>query len=351
MPNSKTTNLDLNVGYDENDRTKVWIDGIDSNFELLDLELGTVLKAISDSGIALSQSVELHDEWSTGTYVIQTTLPESFSNTSAQRYGNYIYIFVGKNNSVGDIYKFDTLRYLLTKLDNSIPSGFNNFNTEIYRGTVYLFAGKEDSVASDLIYSYNTSTNEFNVLDIKLTEKRYETSSCIINGIIYIFGGKDENDNDTKSILTIDLDNKSSSTLSLQLPSNICKSTSLSFNDKGYIIGGYNTSIDKYINTILEFNPINSSLNTLNSVLDNGVCSAGVLLVDNNIYLLGGKMQNQDSDLIYKIDVLNDNIALLEFKLPSPLYNFAYSNNDYYGYLFGGILNNTNTNQIVRFVP
>ena len=60
---SKTENLELNISYTENQRTVSWIDGIDNNFQILDNTIGAVLKGISDSGILLSDNVDLIDDF------------------------------------------------------------------------------------------------------------------------------------------------------------------------------------------------------------------------------------------------------------------------------------------------
>lgn len=345
MPSSKTTNLDLNVGYAETDRTQSWIDGIDNNFRNLDNDLGTVFKAIENAGITLSRNVALEDEWSTGAYLLNTTFLSSFKNASAIRFGTYIYVFIGSENAEGDIYKFNSVKYTLTKIDAKVPLGFNNFKVEQYQGRVFLIGGCENQTASNLFYIFDIANEEILVPDTTLSISLTNCGSCIINNYIYLFGGNDENGNQLNSILKFNVADYSNSLLSLSLLESDDSLSATAIEDNVYLFGGNNS------NKIYEFDSINETITLLNETLPTNIKNHQSILLDDNIYILGGKNGNQILDTIYKFDYNNKTISTLDFILPIVLSNFAIAVTDNYAYLFGGETTNGNSTRIIRFVP
>ena len=345
MPSSKTTNLDLNVGYAETDRTQSWINGIDNNFRTLDTDLGTVFKAIENAGITLSRNVALEDEWSTGAYLLNTTFLNSFKNASAIRFGTYIYVFVGNENGEGDIYKFNSVKYTLTKLDAKIPLSFNNFKAEHYQGRVFLIGGCENQTASNLFYIFDIANEEILVPDTTLGINLTNCGSCIIDKYIYLFGGIDENGNQLNSILKFDVTNYSTSILSTTLLEYNDSLSATPIENNAYLFGGNNS------NKIYEFDSVNETITLLNVTLSTNVKNQQSILLDNNIYVLGGKNNNQILDTIYKFDYQNKTINTMDFTLPIVLSNFAIGVTDNYAYLFGGETTNGNSTRIIRFVP
>ena len=348
MPNSKTTNLDLNYNYDDTDRTTVWLDGLDSNFQILDDALGTVFKAIIDAGITLSRDVELHDEWSTGSYLLSTTFLNSFESAPAITSGNYIYIFIGNSNSVGEIYKFDSLRYTLVKLNTTIPAGFTNFIAEIHQGIVYLFAGKQNNIASDSIFTFNLGTEHLQLYEIPMAAERSDSCSCVIDDSIYVFGGIDSSEIITDTIIEINLNNESSSILALSLPQPICKSSAQY--DEGYIylFGGENSV---RLNTIYKIDLINDSIDLLDITLPEPLSQHKTCKLNSYIYLFGGLSDTGLKDTIYKFSSDTNSLILLNFTLPMPLANPAASATSDYIYTFGGVINTGNSTRIIRIVP
>lgn len=52
----KTTNLELNIGYSEDNKNSIWINEKDDNFEILDTAIGTVFNSAEDNGIEIKKS-------------------------------------------------------------------------------------------------------------------------------------------------------------------------------------------------------------------------------------------------------------------------------------------------------
>lgn len=345
MPSSKTTNLDLNVGYAETDKTQSWINGIDDNFRTLDNDLGTVFKAIENAGITLSRNVALEDEWSTGAYLLNTAFLNSFKNGSAIRFGTYIYVFIGSENTEGDIYKFNSVKYTLTLLDAKVPLGFNNFKAEQYQGRVFLIGGCENQTASNLFYIFDIANEEILVPDITLGINLTNCGSCIVDNYIYLFGGIDENGNQLNTILKFDVTDYTNSVLALSLPQSNDSLSATSIENIIYLFGGNNS------NKIYEFDSVNETITLLTTTLSTNIKNHQSILLDDNIYILGGKNDNQVLDTIYKFDYHNQTISTLDFTLPIVLSNFAIAVTDNYAYLFGGETVNGNSTRIIRFVP
>lgn len=348
MPSSKTTNLDLNYGYEPEDKTTVWLDGLDNNFQILDSALGTVFKAISDAGIILSRDVELHDEWSTGTYLLSTTFLTGFKSAPSVTNGNYIYVFIGKDDVEGDIYKFDALRYTLSKVDITLPSGFTNFLAEVNQGIVYLFAGKQNGLPSDLIYTYNIGTNHVQLFDTTLPQAITNSCSCLVGDDIYLFGGID-NSNDIKdSIIKIDLNEKSSSLLSLSLNQPLSNASVEYINNYIYLFGGENESP---LNTIYKIDLDNNSITLLSTEMQYGLYLHRTCILGNYIYLFGGISSSGLTDKIYRFNYNDDSLIILNFTLPMSLADFAISPTSDYIYIFGGATLTSDSPRIIRFVP
>lgn len=344
MPSSKTTNLDLNVGYAETDRTQSWINGIDDNFRSLDNSLGTIFKAIENAGIVLSRNVALEDEWSTGAYTINTSFLTAFKNGVATRFGSYIYIFIGNENSTGEIYKFNAVKYTLTKLEAELPLGFNNFKAEQYQGKVFLLGGCVGQVASNLFYIFDIATEEIEVPDGTLTTTVSNCGSCLIDGYIYLFGGLDENNNKLNTILKFNARDYSNSLLATTIPMSIAELTACSKDNVAYIFGG-NSS-----NKIYKFNSLDNTISAITAELPDYVYANKSILLNNNMYILGGKTNSELLNIIYKFNLENETLTSLTFTLPTAVANFAIAITDSYGYLFGGEISTGSSNRIIRFV-
>ena len=52
----KTINLELNIGFKETDRSELWFDDKDSNFEILDNAYGVIFESAEENGIQKKKS-------------------------------------------------------------------------------------------------------------------------------------------------------------------------------------------------------------------------------------------------------------------------------------------------------
>ena len=345
MPSSKTTNLDLNVGYAETDRTQSWIAGIDDNFRNLDNSLGTVFKAIESAGITLSRNVALEDEWSTGAYIINTSFLSAFKNGAAVRFGSYVYVFIGSENSTGEVYKFNIVKYTLVKLDIKLPYGFTSFRAEQYQGKIFLLGGCINQIASNLFYIFDIATEELESPEETLVMSVSSCGSCIVDEYIYLFGGINEANIKLNTILKFNTKTYMNSILSVTLPEQVTGTAACADGTNIYLFGG-NASTKIY-----NFDPINNTIIELSKTLPVTIDGHASILLNNNIYIFGGRSQDNLLATVYKFDLNTELLSLMSFELPTALADFAVATTDSYGYLFGGENETGISSRIIRFVP
>ncbi len=58
----KTTNLNLNIGYDKENKNQTWLIDKDDNYIILDEAIGAVFNGATSNGIQIKES-ENHLDW------------------------------------------------------------------------------------------------------------------------------------------------------------------------------------------------------------------------------------------------------------------------------------------------
>lgn len=346
---SKTENLELNISYTENQRTVSWIDGIDNNFQILDNTIGAVLKGISDSGILLSDNVDLIDDFNSGFKVLTQTLPSGidYEDIKVGRIKKNLYLFIGSTTSC-PVYLFNTSTLTLTDTQLTLPKNLVYFNVESDGNNIYILGGKEsDNTLNTNVYSFNGST--FTTYETELIEGKYKATSMLLGNDIYLFSGYN-NTSLTRNIIVFNISSGESSDLGNLLPNPVLNFTPLIESGMGYIMGGLENG-DMISNKIYRFNPQQKRITLLNFNLPQSLSGGCILEYYDRIYLIGGKLSTGESTKIYKVNILSGSFSeLTDLNLPIPLGNSAYSNANYKGYIFGGISQGVGSNKIIRYI-
>lgn len=133
---------------------------------------------------------------------IKSNNPETRRYFSFHTFGNFLYIFGGRDDAkrMNDLWKYDIYNNKWVELNPKgyIPTARSGHSSVIYENSIFLFGGNDGKdVLDDKLYEYNILLNEWKVLDTtKNPRGRFWHCSCVDHsqGILYIFGGNNSND-------------------------------------------------------------------------------------------------------------------------------------------------------------
>ena len=124
------------------------------------------------------------------------SLQTPIKNATACSYNEFIYIIGGQNTSgyVNDIHVFDTITGKLTSTITLLPASLSNSACNIIDNMMYITGGYNGTNAVDSTFSYDITNDIWNVEPTLITA-RYNHSSTILDGNIYIAGGTTSSNN------------------------------------------------------------------------------------------------------------------------------------------------------------
>ena len=228
---------------------------------------------------------------------LEATLPSARGNTSAATAPNgKIYVFGGYgglHNPLNDIVEFDPVTQTVTTLEATLPSGRNGTSAATApNGKIYVFGGSDDGVLLDEIVEFDPVAQAVTTLEATLPSVTCYTSAATApNGKIYVFGGN-AGGGHNDDIVEFDPVTQTATTLDSTLPSgNYGASAATAPNGKIYVFGGgYSESgRGKYLDDIVEFDPVTQSVTTLEATLPTGRQYTSAATAPNGkIYVFGG---------------------------------------------------------------
>lgn len=206
-------------------------------------------------------------------------LPFTFSNGIAIKYGDYIYIGLGKQNgkSSNKMHKFDIKTGKTTEIA-SMPGEAtrNQAVAQMLDGEIYVFSGG-DSVAYTDGYKYNIKNNKWQaVSDVKVDGQKISllgAGSVKLNDEeMLVIGGfnKEIYDNAVKQLGTLQGDDLSK------------------FKSKYF---GADPQEFRWNKKILVYNADKNSWRTIGEVPFDAPCGAGVVIDKNKIYSINGEIK------------------------------------------------------------
>jgi N-acetylneuraminic acid mutarotase len=136
------------------------------------------------------------------------SLPRPLCVHCACTVGNAIYVLggvehdeVGELITVNNVLKFDCGKQIWSEAP-PMPEERDDAGACVVDGDIYIFGGKTDNdVRTSTTYRFSTETNEWATL-APLPEAKSRHSVCALDGLIYVMGG-DDNDDDVDSISSV----------------------------------------------------------------------------------------------------------------------------------------------------
>jgi len=139
-----------------------------------------------------------------------------------------------------------------------------------------------------------------------------------------------------------------------RLPQGIQIAASIWEGTNAYIFGGASHTAGPF-NSILKYNPITGSISSMSAVLPDPVCDFPAVWTGQYVYTFGGYVAHlHTSDKIVRYDPSTDTIAVMGARLPNyafPLYSMCAIWDGNYAYLFGGYDGYSYYDQILRYDP
>jgi N-acetylneuraminic acid mutarotase len=139
-----------------------------------------------------------------------------------------------------------------------------------------------------------------------------------------------------------------------RLPQGIQGAASVWDGTNAYIFGGTSHTAGPF-NSILKYNPITGSISSMSAVLPDPVCDFPAVWTGQYAYTFGGYVAHlHTSDKIVRYDPSTDTIAVMGARLPNyafPLYSMCAIWDGNYAYLFGGYDGYSYYDQILRYDP
>jgi len=234
------------------------------------------------------------------------------------------------SNSV--INRFDASNNTNTQLSYYLLNTVRSHTSEYSSNKIYVVGGFDGKNLNKLQIIDLTNSNVYYGADIPIGISGH--CSVLWNNKIYVFGGFTTNDIATNNVYVYDILSNSWTKLdnSKNMPTSRGFATATLYNNKVYIIGGYDNSYA--INKIEVFDLINETWETKNN-LPNARTNHSAILFNNNIYLFGGYPSvNYKNVTIY--DIQNDSFTDLGNIMPQELFDMCGINFNNYGYLFNG---------------
>ena len=179
--------------------------------------------------------------------------------------------------------------------DSASFAGFTPIDwhaTSVVNDKIYVMAGYDANGLNTALYVYDPATDTWTSPSTTGSyTPRYSTSSCVLDGKIYLIGGCSGPEQSANMVTTVDIFDPSTNTWSSPETSGTFTGrdnlTLSVINGKIYAVGGYNDNGD--VNTFEVFDPATntwSTPKTTGTFTPRGAHSAQV--IDNKIYLVGG---------------------------------------------------------------
>jgi N-acetylneuraminic acid mutarotase len=215
----------------------------------------------------------------------------------------------------------------------------------VVNGKIYIIGGRSNTTNYlTTVEEYNPATNSW-VTKANMPTPRSHLSAAVYNNKIYVFGGFAS----TGSINTVEEYNPTTNTWTTKanMPTARAGLTAASVNNKIYVIGGEGTS---YLNVNQEYDPINNTWATkTNMPTTRGYMTSAV--VNNKIYVIGGELSvAQKYATVEEYDPsTNAWLTKASMQYARATLASAVSNNRIF--VAGGVYNNTILNYTEEYDP
>jgi N-acetylneuraminic acid mutarotase len=284
--------------------------------------------------------------------VMSAKLPWKLEENSAIWDGKNAYIFGGGNtNGVTDaILKYNPASDQITIMSATLPDHVTD-DCAIWNGRyAFIFGGwTGQPIYSNKIARYDPTTDTVTVMSAKLPT--YSMSAIWDGTNAYLFGGYDGY-SCYSHILRYNPATDQLATMNAQLPTGIKWTSAVWTGTYAYIFGGY-----PYSDQIVKYDPITDSVTMMTAKLPQKLIFTSAVWTGTYALIFGGAQwsdasaRNIMSDKIIKYEPAHDSITIMDQTLPTPRMATSAIWDGNNTYIFGGDLNNTAIDEIVKFSP
>jgi N-acetylneuraminic acid mutarotase len=297
-------------------------------------------------GFVWISDLPAQNDWESMTVMPQAT---SWYGSCIDPIGEKAYIFGGNGPSATllllattQIYDFETDTW---SLGANMPNAASAHSAEMVNGKIYIIGEHVSPQTFTNVMEYDPVDDEW-ITKGPLPEIFYAHGSCVYDGLIYSFGGRDNDFNLINTVRTYDPSNDTWNNGLGNMPYYRDKSAVCIYEDEIYLFGG---------NPSLKYTPSNDSWTELDAGECEIVAYAVPIIDDDRILLFGGYKSGgsypNPSNEIWAYYPAEDTLVKLDNEMPFNRFTRGHKyNNDVY--LFGGHFNNTLgsvTNEVWRY--
>jgi len=161
-------------------------------------------------------------------------------------------------------------------------------------GSTYYYVVTAQNIYDESDVSIEASATAFSVWTTKasMLTGRYKHTSNVVNGKIYVIGGRDANNNQLSLVEEYDPTTDIWSTKT-PMPTGRSGHTSSVYNGKIYIFGGYDVQSSSEITWIEVYEPATDTWSTMTSFMQQGRSILTSKMVNGKIYVFAGYVNNE----------------------------------------------------------
>ncbi len=299
------------------------------------------------------------------TYLVSTF--GTLIGTSSSFYDGNIYIFGGENDAgtcKSNVYEYDVIAGVVNPV-NALPISVSFTTAQRVGDYTYIFGGTSPDFTyhSNRIIRYDHVTDTSQVI-LTMPYDITEASSVFTGDYIYIFGGMDANGTVLDTVLRFDPFHETISIVqsggyNLKMPYEVYGASATMINGSAYIYGGI-TYAGWWAQTIMKFNPISKTFVIDKDPLFDGL-RGGVALTKENAdgdevgYLVGGNTLSESalsSIRLHEPESLHHNenlhqVAVMHYSVVKP----QVAQTPHGVYIAGGLESSGMIGEISRFDP
>jgi N-acetylneuraminic acid mutarotase len=243
-------------------------------------------------------------------WTIGSPMPRPTTEVAAAVLGDTIYIVGGYDEAgegVGMVEVYNATSDTWMDGIAQLPVQLHHTSAASYQGKIYVAGGYTgDWTASDRLFIYDPTTNEWTLGNPMPTPRGYPTSN-FVNGTLYVVGGDGGANNERALNVTESYDPASNQwTSQSSMPTARHHAASAIVDGKLYVVGGRIGEELNNIDLIEMYNPVSDTWTTELEPMPSKRSGIGAVSVNGFIYVLGGEETQKIFDQNERYDPLND---------------------------------------------
>jgi len=273
---------------------------------------GTYNASSTTATLTVTSNTNINCNASTATWQYKANMPDINAGAASVVYGNYLYSIGGMNsNSNNKLFRFDVSNNVWTSLA-SIPNTFSG----IYEGGSVIIGTKIYALhdVNDAMKIYDINSNSW-IMGSSRPISAQAPSMATINGYIYVIGGY-TNNGATGEVDMYNPTNDSWTIINNPKPTPCYGSLALVYNNEIYLFGGRDKNGNN-LRTIEVYNPSTNSWSSKNPMQNESHYFGSGGVINNKIYVIGGQLYTSQY-CIEEYDPITDDWKAVSY-IPSSL--------------------------------